>query len=127
MGVRGSAVKAEPGRRGVGGECSISVGPASSAPALHLGRSERAASVSLSVQLAPWPAGALGAHAPPASVGSEVMGKVGDGAGLGALRWSQWSKEAGPLESQGKEGALWSSGLSAGLQAKPLALRSPFS
>lgn len=84
VGVRGSIVKARSGQRGVGGECGAPAGPAGSAPRLISARPGPAASVPLSVQRADREAHTLRAQAPPASVGSEVVRKVGEGAGLGS-------------------------------------------
>lgn len=84
VGVRGVAVKAAPGHRGVGGECDVPVGLASFVPGLISSHSGSAGPVSFSMQRAGRDAGILWAHAPPASLGSEVMGKVEEGVGLGA-------------------------------------------
>lgn len=58
-----------------------------------------AVQVSFGVPRADPGAGTAKAHAPPASVGSEVTGKVRAGVRLeGAWRWSQRSEERGPRE-----------------------------
>lgn len=65
VGVRGAALKAAPGQRGVWGECDVPVGPAGFVPGLissHLGS---AGPMSFSMQRAGREAGILRAHAPP--------------------------------------------------------------
>lgn len=72
------------GRAVSGASVGPSLAPLAPRPGFLSARLGPAASVSLSVQRLDRETGTFRAHAPPASVGSKVMRKVGEGAGLGA-------------------------------------------
>lgn len=85
----------------------LSSAPPALRPGFISAYSGPAVQVSFSAQRADPGTGIAKAHAPPASVGSEVMGKVGDGVRLaGSWRWSQRSEGMGPREDTGHGGSL---------------------